>query len=279
MSYKMKASGFELEITIEELDKLELHEEIIDTYLQELADAIEDTNLVMDPVIVDKNSGVILDGMHRATALEKLGFDKIPVCKVDYKDSRVELGSWCRFFKDVGIEEVLDICNRYDFEVGSCDHDNIDDILSDRSSDLLLITQEECYTLDRNSNNISEIFDAAIEIEEELRDRGYKPHYETENNIMEKLELEEIAVLVPPATKDEVIQIATEGSVFSHKTTRHVIPARPMRINVPLPLLKKDVETADAEMTKKLEKRDIRDLSPGSRFEGREYEEELVIFE
>lgn len=278
MPYKSDASGFALEITIEEIDDLKLHEEVIDSYLEELADAIKENGIVKDPVIVDKESGVVLDGMHRVTAMEKLGYERIPVCLVDYYDSKIDLGSWCRFFQGLEMEYVKDICKDLGFEIGNCDHSDIDEILEDRVHDLMLVSQDECYTLDRDAESISEIFDAAIEIEKKLRDEGHKPQYETENSIMEKLDDDEIAILVPSADKDEVVDVSLKGAVFSHKTTRHVIPARPMRINVSLNLLEMDTSTADKEMTESLEEGEVENLPPGSRFEGREYEEELVIF-
>lgn len=278
MSYKLDASGFDLEITIEKVDSLKLHEETIDSYLKELADAISDSGIIKDPVIVDKDSKVVLDGMHRVTATGELGYENIPVCLVDYHDSKIDLGSWCRFFDGLDIGHVKNLCNDLGFEIGECDHSQIDDMIEDRKHDLLLVSQNECYTLDRDADSINEIFEAAIEIEEDLRDEGHKPRYETENNVMEKLGSDEVAILVPAATKEEVIEVSSRGEVFSHKTTRHVIPARPMRINVPLDLLDKDIDEADKEMTEFLKERDVEDLPPGSRFEGREYEEELVIF-
>ena len=278
MSYKLDASGFDLEITIERIEDLKLHEETIDSYLEELADAISDSGIIKDPVIVDKDSKVVLDGMHRVTATGKLGYKNIPVCLVDYHDSKIDLGSWCRFFEDLEMDYVKNLCEELGFEIGDCDHSQIDEIIKDRKHDLLLVSQEECFTLDRDSETINEIFEAAIEIEEELRGEEYIPRYETENDVMEKLKDNEVAILVPAATKEEVIEVSSRGDVFSHKTTRHVIPARPMRINVPLDLLEKDIEEADEEMTEFLKEREVEDLPPGSRFEGREYEEELVIF-
>ncbi len=278
MSYKLEASGFGLDITMENTDDLKLHEEVIDSYLGELEDAISDSGIVKDPVIVDKDSKVVLDGMHRVTAMRRLGYDKIPVCLVDYQSPKIDLGSWCRFFEGLSMDRVKDLCEELGFDLGECDHSRINDILESREHDLLLVSREECYTLDRGAESISEIFDLAIEIEEELREQDFEPHYETENQIMDKLGDDEVAILVPPATKQDVIDISSRGEVFSHKTTRHVIPARPMRINVPVEMLEKDISEADEEMTEFLKDRDVENMPPGSRFEGREYEEELVVF-
>lgn len=279
MSFKSDASGFKLEVSVADVDDLKLHEETIDSYLEELAESIEDNEEVYDPVIVDKKTGVVLDGMHRVSAMRELGYEKIPVCYVDYKDPKVKLGSWCRIFEDVSLEKLKETCGDLGFEFDDCRSEDIPDILENREAELILLSKDECYILSGVSDSIKEIFEKAIEVEEALREDGIEPRYEPEKGILDKVGEDEVALLLPPASKDEVIDVSLSDSVFSHKTTRHVIPARPMRINVPLDLLKKDIDTVEKEMTEKLEKSEVEHLPPGSRFEGREYEEELVIFE
>lgn len=278
MSLKSDASGFKLEVSVADVDDLKLHEETIDSYLEELAESIEDNEEVYDPVIVDKKTGVVLDGMHRVSAMRELGYEKIPVCYVDYKDTKVKLGSWCRIFEGVSLEKLKEICGDLGFEFDDCRSEDIPDILENREAELILLSKDECYTLSGVSDSIKEVFEKAIEVEEALREDGIEPRYEPEKGILDKVGEDEGALLLPPASKDEVIDVSLSDSVFSHKTTRHVIPARPMRINIPLDLLKKDIDTVEKEMTEKLEKGEVEHLPPGSRFEGREYEEELVIF-
>ncbi|GAH27361.1 unnamed protein product, partial [marine sediment metagenome] len=55
----------------------------------------------------------------------------------------------------------------------------------------------------------------------------------------------------PRLTKSLVVSTALSGRVFSFKSTRHVIPARPMHLDVPLNLLRKDEESLD-EVNNKL---------------------------
>lgn len=279
MSYESDASGFKLEISIANVSDLKLHEETIDTYLEELASSIEENGEVYDPVIVDKETGVVLDGMHRVSAMEKLGYERIPVCYVDYQDSRVKLGSWCRIFPDQDIENLIDIFEEQGLEIGACNGEDVSSILENRKYDLVLVSRDECYSISGDLDSIDEIFDLAIGVEKKLKDEGVEPRYEPEIGILEKLDEGDVALLIPPATKDEVIDVSLSDSVFAHKTTRHVIPARPMRINIPLDLLEKDIESADEELTNRLENREVEHLPPGSRFEDREYEEELVIFD
>lgn len=278
MSFELEASGFELEISVANIDDLKLHEEIIDSLLEDLADSIKEDGEIKDPVIVDRDTEAVLDGMHRVSAIEKLGYNKIPVCFVNYQDSRVKVGSWNRIFGNLQMKRLLRLCEGQGFEIDECDPGKISEILSERRSELIFVSEDESYSLSRDFKSVKEVYDSASEIEETLKAEGSEPRYETERDIVEKLRAGEIALLIPPAKKKEVIDIALSSSVFPYKTTRHVIPTRPMRINLPLDLLGRDLLEVDEELTNRLKDREVEHLSPGSRFEGREYEEELLIF-
>lgn len=52
---------------------------------------IRQCGVVNRPVIVDKNSGVILDGHHRVQALKAIGALKAPVLYVNYMDKEIEV--------------------------------------------------------------------------------------------------------------------------------------------------------------------------------------------
>ncbi len=279
MPYELEASGFELEIRMADLKYLKLHEEIVKSYLEELVESIKENGMIYDPVIVDEVTGVVLDGMHRMAAVSNLGYNKIPACFIDYHDSRVELGSWSRVFKDLEMDEALVVCEDLNFEVSECDMERVMEEVEARVLQLFLVSQERCYSLLRNVDSVVEVFEAVDDLEDAFVDKGFDFRYIAEKDIVEKLKGSEVGILFPPAEKEEVIEISHSGSVFSHKMTRHVVPARPMRVDVPLSWLHENLYVADKNMTEQLEKREVKHVPPGSEFEGREYEEELVIFE
>lgn len=278
MPFKLEASGFEFEICIFRIEDLNLHEEIIESLLESLADSIEEEGVIRDPVAVDEDTKVVLDGMHRVTAIKMLGYDKIPVCCVDYQDPRVKVGTWSRVFRGLSINSLLDFCKDLGFEVEVCDLGKINEILSDRRFEVILASQDECYSLSRGFDSIKEIYESASEIEKSLKVEGFTPEYRVEEGIPNKLGSEDIALVVPPAKKEEVIDVATSGAMFPHKMTRHVIPARPMRINLPLDYLKEDIQEVDRRLSDRLKEREVEHILPGSIFEGRKYEEELLVF-
>jgi len=75
--------------------------------------------------------------------------------------------------------------------------------------------------------------------------------------------------------------VALSGRVFPYKATRHVVPARPLFLNVPLSILRASgpLEELEAEVRCSLAKRRLRRCPPGMVIEGRRYEEEVFIFE
>lgn len=278
MPFKLEASGFEFEICIFRIEDLNLHEEVIESLLESLADSIEEEGVIRDPVAVDSDTKVVLDGMHRVTAIKMLGYDKIPVCCIDYRDPRVKIGTWSRVFRGLSMESLLDFCKDLSFDVEECELGKIDEMFSDRRFELILASQDECYSLSRGSDSIKKIYEFASEIEKSLKMEGFTPEYRVEEGILNKLEPDDIALVVPPAKKEEVIEVATSGTVFPHKMTRHVIPARPLRIDLPLDYLEEDIREVDRRLLDRLKEREVKHLPPGSIFEGRKYEEELLVF-
>jgi len=62
--------------------------------LENLAAEIRMDEALRHPVIVDKESFVVLDGMHRVAALKILNCQRIPACLVNYKSPSISVGAW-----------------------------------------------------------------------------------------------------------------------------------------------------------------------------------------
>ncbi len=74
---------------ITDINKLKPHENIIEKNLLKLYKSIKKLNLIKNPIIVEKDNFVILDGHHRYYALKKLGCKKAPVYLVNYFHNEV----------------------------------------------------------------------------------------------------------------------------------------------------------------------------------------------
>jgi len=73
-------------ITLVDVQKLLAHERTDHARFIEVCSQIRTQGVVRRPVIVDKDSRVILDGHHRVKALKELGAIKVPVLYVRYQD-------------------------------------------------------------------------------------------------------------------------------------------------------------------------------------------------
>ena len=70
------------------------HEEIEPIYLEKLKSQIMKDGHLKIPIIVDKNTNIILDGHYRLNSLKKLGFSKIAVYFVDYNSPSIFVHVW-----------------------------------------------------------------------------------------------------------------------------------------------------------------------------------------
>lgn len=83
-----------LNAQIIELSALKPHEEVDPIHLRELRKEIESDKILKLAIAVDKNTNIILDGVHRFNALKELGCTKVPVIFVDYGSPDIEVQAW-----------------------------------------------------------------------------------------------------------------------------------------------------------------------------------------
>lgn len=292
-AYEIKTPQITLKITVKEVNKLYIHEEIIPSILYWLVEKIKRDNAFKDPVIVDEKTLVVLDGMHRVAAVKEMGFKYIPVCLVDYDNPSIGLYSWSRVIKIKGKETyrdldearrvVLDALNRLGYRLVSVPGLNAgSEMLARRELVGLLVLSKSLMGIKSNTKSIKLIYDNIKRVEEALIHRGFEIGYYTEKDSLYLVEKgEAVATLIPPTiTKSEVRAVALRGEVFIHKATRHVIPARPLDINIPLDWLMGSYSLNEVEkmLVEHLSRRRIKRLPPGTVLD-RRYEEELYVFE
>lgn len=286
-SYVIRHQKLNLEISILPIDKLYLHEEIIPEMLKQLSNEIIMDGMIKHPVIVDKNSFVVLDGMHRVAAAKDIGCKRIPVCLVDYSNPNIVLGRWFRTIIGIkNLNEIYEVLNKLNLNFDKAKLEDAERLINNGIFPAFI-----AYSKDLNSsiiikaklNNIIDAYSMVANIEKELKKKGLKISYEVESDAIGMLKAKKIdAVLAMlPIKKDDVIRYGLEGKLFPHKSTRHVIPARPLGVNVPLELLKKDnlsEEEIKTALLGILRSKKLKKFPPGSIIENRRYEEEIYMF-
>ncbi len=257
------------------IEKIHPHEEYDPQILLEITNSIRVEGVVHDPLLVEADNLMILDGTHRYWALTRLGCPSVPVALYDYQSENVKVGCWYR-------------CSdrKPDFDISNFLRGRTTSVkeglaaVSTRSAEFSIVFKDHSYT----SNSKFNIFDAyrfLSVLEYGMRGRGHKLTYATESDALEKLNSGEISAIFasPPIMKEEAIQAAISGRLFPKKSTRHIIPSRPMGLEIPLKWLKEGVPSANIRLKEMLASGLFKRLSAGSVINGRRYEEEVYIFE
>jgi L-serine kinase (ADP) len=78
-----------MKITHLSLKKLKPHEKVSPKRLAKLIRQISEQGYIANPIIVEKEHFIILDGHHRVKALLEMGYKKIPTVLVDYNDDDI----------------------------------------------------------------------------------------------------------------------------------------------------------------------------------------------
>lgn len=242
MGFLLTHDGFKLKIRVEDVDRLRLHEEFIDELLKKLVSAMEEDRFLRDPVIVEEGNLIVLDGTHRVGALKKLGCSFAPVCFInDYFDPSVSVSSWHRVVKgSLSFKEVLKALKELNLTFMKASSEASLNLVKERKAVASLASKGERHIIVNPFKTIREAYEMIKLMELRLRSLGLTVSYEVEEDAEGKVARgEAIAMLAtPPLLKEEVVEAALKGYLFPYKTTRHIIPARPISANIPLAWLR-----------------------------------------
>jgi len=271
-----------LEIALEELGRLHIHEEIIPEKMRELVAKMPGDGVFIHPIIVDSRSLVVLDGMHRVAAAKEIGFRYIPVCLVDYGNPHIQIGCWYRVFEDLsGASEAREALREAGLIPVEKTYGQAREMVESRKAVTALFSRSWSFVTLGTAEDIKGRYAAIKRVETLLQARGHNMGYSTDRDAPSRIAAGDYSagLMTPTVTKREVVETALAGKVFSEKTTRHIIPARPMNVNVPIAWLRGDMslEEANTRLRDHLASRRIEKLPPGQILD-RRYDEELYVF-
>jgi len=279
--YTIRHPQIALELGIAELRSLHIHEEIIPGAKEALKRKILDDAVFLDPIIVDKESRVVLDGMHRVAASKEIGFRYIPVCYVDYGNPNLFLRSWYRTFcAPVTVEKAEQVLEGLKLRCSRCAPEEGHLRVQSRKAIAALCWDSEALVVDGSTDNIEDMYSRIRDMEEVLR--VFVMGYATEQDARENTHRGVYSgyLETPCVGKDEVVRVALADRVFPQKTTRHVIPARPMGVRVRLDWLYGD--SGEDELNERLNDHlagtSIKEMPAGTILD-RRYEEPLYVFQ
>ncbi len=279
VGFSIVRGSLTLEIAIVNVDDLHPHEEVIPREVKSLSERIYRDNALHHPILVDKNSSTVLDGMHRLAAIKNLGCNKILVCFVDYLNPLIAVHGWYRCYREkISIDQIEKIDEKKSLQPASRNLDEIQGNLESRSIDLSILTDN--YYILKNDNSIGDIFKMIRQIEKSV---PMPVIFEKEKQAFKRFQEGEFASILAfrSLRKGEIVKAAVNGYLFPCKTTRHVVPTRPIGIEIPLKKLcttRLSLQKLNEDLIDGLQNRKTRILPAGSVIDGRKYEEELLLF-
>ncbi len=268
MVFRVSHPKIELELQLYEVEKL--------------IKAFKEDHYAKHLILVDRETLIILDCMHRTWAFKHSGYKLIPVCFMNYKNSNIMVKSWFRTIIE-GQEtrkDVLIDLKELGYTLQETVEDELQTKIEKKEFTIGIVTSEKCYGVLGKTRSIKETYEYIKQLEKNLESVGYKIGYETRDDAINKAKAGKIlaAITVPQITKQDIVDVALAGEVFVHKATRHVIPARPLFVNVPFKWMNLEPKEANKLLVDDLSKRKLKQLPPGQTFD-RKYEEELYVFE
>ena len=283
MGVTIETPQLKMEITLVSIDTLFIHEETIPTALEQLKQELLEEKILHHPMIVDSTTLVVLDGMHRVAALMRLGYKLAPVCLVDYQNPAIELSAWYREF--AGKLDFTDFAHLLSRQLSltklETTADNAIEQVNSRKAIAALAFGDQAFLFTTPRQlTIKEIYDEIAKTESLAQQSKYQILYSTEKDALESIQNRTRPVLIVPSlSKNEVVESALKRELFTQKTTRHVVPARPLFVNVPLNWLEDTaIDNANKRLAKYLEKKRIVEQNSGIVINGRRYEERAYIF-
>ncbi|MEM4137052.1 MAG: hypothetical protein QXV64_01725 [Candidatus Anstonellaceae archaeon] len=244
-------------LEVVELEKLKIHERVVEQNLFALKETMLNIGKLIDPLIVDNKHYIVLDGNHRRKVLEELNAHYAICQPVDYYDPQIKVGGWYISTKEINFEKING--ENIEYEEGLKK-------LNDYQAFLMAMKKEngetKCKILESETHN----FEGVIKEQKEFFKKNLNADLETNGNGEKILFIEDIRKDVfldrgevvfarKIFTKDEVIKNVLEGKIFPPKSTRHQIPGRIVRLNFRLGYLNESKESINIHLNEMIKKR------------------------
>ncbi len=274
--YQISNARVPILLTLKRIREPKSHEQTIDEDLQRLTAALGKDPVLRHPIIIDNETGLVLDGTHRLAALARLGCKLIPCATLDYQNSSIVVERWFREISGSSLDHFRERLRSY--KCLKATPVEAEDRLENRSSYASIQDTKSCFVLLTADRDASTLARCSFEIEEIARKGGLKVAYNDDRSVPEGAN--EFLLSTIRLNKQEIIAASTSGEVFPPKTTRHIIPSRPLGLGVPLDWLRSpDLESAQEKFVSHLRKMRVRHLPGGTWIGSRRYEEEVFLFE
>lgn len=260
----------EVKLRVVSLRDVLLHEHIEQQRVERLTARLQEDQLLKNPPIVVEFQSryILLDGATRITALQRIGCRDAVVQIVEYEAPGLKLETWNHLLIDLPLDEFFVTLRQIsDLHIEPVVWEDAEAALARRASiGTLVLSDGTVYCLRTMGTSLTEQTRVLNQVVAAYEGRGEM--YRVAHTNVERLLAEHTRVsalmIFPCYRPEEIRYLALNGSKLPTGITRHIIPGRAMRINIPLDLLRADEPLdqknawLDAWMKTKMRERQVR---------------------
>ncbi len=244
-------------LSILPVEGLKIHEQTIEPNVRALRETMLNHGRLVDPLVVDREHHVVLDGNHRREVLSQLKAENAVCQTVDYHDPSIHIGAWYLAVRSVPAG-LFSSGEKVDYSSGM-------DALRQMEAVFMRVdgagSSRACTLLPSPEKNLPAILRAQEQAALKLaggkasNGNGDSLVY-IEDSRIDYFLGKGYAVFARRAfTKEEVIREAVAGRPLPPKSTRHIIPNRIIRLNFRLGHLNEPKDVAQQILIDMVKKR------------------------
>ncbi len=237
-----------------------VHEGVVERQVDRIADYVQHDGVMKNPIVVaevdDASDGdsahyIVLDGMHRVQAMSRLGCRDILVFVSEFWSNSIRLESWDALLLDTVDPRTLvaDLFSEDEVRVTRArTAAQARERVYGRDLAMAFATRtgEVCglRVPAGEGSNLSRIVRVLTRIEERFDELGTRVVYSPSSKSGSDLAAQDGALLFmrPLFSKQEVVQRTLAGKLFPRKSTRFLVPERPLRVDFHLTVLQADLD-------------------------------------
>ncbi len=238
--------------------QVHLHEECDPARVARLVERLRSDGVLRNPPVaapLPSDGFVVLDGANRTRALQELGVPAVALQVVDYQDPGVRLEVWHHLL--VEAHDLPALLQGRGLPLRPVPAEDVDRWLQNRLAACCVLTRAGAYAVAVSPDRLL----ASLLAEVVRAYSGANRIYRVAHPDLDLLEREYGAagavVVFPRFTKDDILQIADAPVKLPTGITRHLIPGRALRLNLPLSVLtdSPDLEAANRWLAGELHRR------------------------
>ena len=235
-----------LTLRVVHLDDVLLHEHTERQRVKQLVERIQADHVLKNPpiVVADADKYILLDGATRVTALKQLGYRDVVVQIIDYAMPGLQLETWNHLLIDLPVSEFLNTLRQIKgLQILATTQDEAEEALNRRTSiATLMLPEGQVFSLRvMDAQSLATQIDVLNQVVAAYEGRGELQritHADMARLSKSKIAWNALVIFSRYQPKD-IRALALNGHKLPTGITRHIIPGRAMRLNIPSELLQK----------------------------------------